>query len=348
MNRSNAILDAAGLEAAVAEGIIDRAQADRLTAFAAQRASRWAAAPQRIDPDDEPFRLVTSFNDIFVTMAILLVVGAASFLLVAPVMIGALMIVAAWGFSEIFVLQRRMALPAIVLAIMNAVGAAFLAHAAGSTAASWIGQAAIAATSAVAAILHFRRYRVPIDFMLAFVGIAGVVLTLIGPRLFALGGSPAGLITLLAIGLCGLAVAVWFDLQDPRRETLKADIAFWMHLASAPAIVHGVRSLVPIFTGGKADIGSSNPVMWAVILVFLLFALVIDRRALIVSSLFYIIGGMVYVFSQIPGLKNSAALGTLAVGALLIGLSVGWPGLRRAVVDLLPLGRLRGAIPPVR
>ena len=41
--------------------------------------------------------------------------------------------------------------------------------------------------------------------------------------------------------LCGLAVfalAMRFDLSDPKRQTRRTDIAFWLHMLAAPLIVH--------------------------------------------------------------------------------------------------------------
>ena len=343
-------LDQADLAAATAAGIIDAAQAERLLAFAAERA---AALPAQSSPDEENVRLVSSFNDIFVTMAIALFMGAASFLLGG--FAGVAMIAAGWGFSEIFVRQRRMALPAIVLACLNAAGAGFVALIMISMfiRQGWITYMFVAACVALAAYLHFRRYRVPIDIALAFsaLGCAFVATVAASDAVLKgnllIGSSARATVALLITGLAGLGLAMMFDRRDPNHQTLNTDIAFWLHMVSAPVIVHSVRTLLPLITGDKADIGSSSPAMWIVIALFTLLALVIDRRALIVSSLFYIIGGMVYIFSQFSGGRNSAALGTLMVGALLIALSIGWPHIRRVVVNALPLGRLRASIPPV-
>ena len=66
----------AELEAAVAKGVLDRSAADSLTEFLIQ--NRNAAAS---DPDEERLRLITGFNDIFVTIGIALFLGALYYLL---------------------------------------------------------------------------------------------------------------------------------------------------------------------------------------------------------------------------------------------------------------------------
>jgi hypothetical protein len=100
----------ADLQSAVTAGAISREAAEALRAHAAGMRSAPVA-------DEEHFRLITGFNDIFVTIAAVLLlaacagIGAAG----APGMAGALVAGAAWGLAEFFTRQRRMALPSIVL-----------------------------------------------------------------------------------------------------------------------------------------------------------------------------------------------------------------------------------------
>ena len=92
--------------------------------------------------DEESFRLVTSFNDIFVTIGVIILLvaigsiggalfkpAAAQTLLAGTVGVffpAALVAGAAWLLAEIFTRRRRMALPSIVLLIAF-VGAVFTA-----------------------------------------------------------------------------------------------------------------------------------------------------------------------------------------------------------------------------
>ena len=65
-----------GLESAVAAGVIDRATADRLLPYLQGS----APATETSDPDDEKLRLVTGFNDIFVTIGLVMFLGALGYL----------------------------------------------------------------------------------------------------------------------------------------------------------------------------------------------------------------------------------------------------------------------------
>jgi hypothetical protein len=98
------------LESAVAAGAISPAAADALRAHVAVERSAPAV-------DEENFRLITSFNDIFVTIAIVMLMvalgglGGAMHAFVAAALIAGV----SWGLAEFFTLKRRMALPSIVL-----------------------------------------------------------------------------------------------------------------------------------------------------------------------------------------------------------------------------------------
>ena len=61
----------AELEAAVTKGVLDRSAADSLAEFLIQNRNEAAS-----DPDEERLRLITGFNDIFVTIGIALFLGA--------------------------------------------------------------------------------------------------------------------------------------------------------------------------------------------------------------------------------------------------------------------------------
>src|SRR5690606_6294638 len=88
-----------------------------------------AERPDAIDPDDERFRLIGGFNDIFVAIGVGLLAGA---LLGLARVVGfadafaAVALLAAWGLSEIFARRMRLALPSILLAGMFAAAAAAL------------------------------------------------------------------------------------------------------------------------------------------------------------------------------------------------------------------------------
>src|SRR5215218_11196164 len=138
-------------------------------------------------PDEEQFRLITGFNDIFVAIAAAILLFAVGFIGQwigqrtgtaidgdGPSYLGPLLIAAtSWGLALFFTAKRRMALPSILL-LLSFVGSVFVASA--LTIGLIVGAAAfenndsivamtLAASGAVAAVaawLHWKRFRVPI------------------------------------------------------------------------------------------------------------------------------------------------------------------------------------------
>ena len=108
------------LDAAVSAGILDAATRERLVTFARDHRRGMAG------PDEESFRLLTGFNDIFVTIAIGLLLFAVGSLggLLHPALGAAAVALLSWGLAEYFTRQRRMALPSIVL-LLAFVGGVF-------------------------------------------------------------------------------------------------------------------------------------------------------------------------------------------------------------------------------
>ena len=85
--------------------------------------------------DEEHFRLLTGFNDIFVGIAaaiLLVAVGWIGYYVAAAIstatarrpFIGLFVAATAWGLAEFFTRQRRMALPSIIL-LLAFVGGVF-------------------------------------------------------------------------------------------------------------------------------------------------------------------------------------------------------------------------------
>lgn len=349
------------LEAAVASGALTAQQAG---AFRDDVASR----RQTPAVDEEHFRLLTGFNDIFVSLAAIILFVAMAWIghEVGPRLggdgpspwMGALVAVTAWGLAEFFTLKRRMALPSIVM-LLAFVGGVF--GAAGVSLSLIVGETAIeanpesvipmilsasAALAAGAAWLHWRRFRVPITVA---AGTAAVVALLLLLLTSAIGepndtNRPILEIAALILGVGVFMLAMWWDGSDPRRETRRSDVAFWLHLLSAPLIVHSVFSLLGL-TQGEA-----TPVE-AIIVVFLyivigIAALAIDRRALLVSALAYVLYALNALFREYGAVELSVALTALIIGSALLLLSAFWSHARRRVVAPLP-ENLRRRLPVV-
>ena len=347
------------LEAAVAAGALTAQQAASFRDHVAS--SRHAPMV-----DEEHFRLLTGFNDIFVAIAAVILLVAVGWIGYAvpphidadgptPFM-GLFVAITAWGLAEYFTRERRMALPSILL-LLAFVGGVFAFSA--FTLVLTVGPdrfddneslgamvlAAAAAIAAGAAWLHWRRFKVPITVAAGVAALVGLVLGLI---LSAIGDTPATerilLVAALVLGLGVFLFAMRWDSSDPRRETRRSDVAFWLHLLAAPMIVHPVFTLLGL-TEGTATIGEATVVVLLYI-VLGLAALAIDRRALLVSALAYVLYALDSLFRDYGAVELSVALTALIIGSALLLLSAFWTNARRAVVRPLPVG-LRGKLPVV-
>lgn len=313
------------LESAVSAGAIS---AEAAAAFRAHVASL------RRSPavDEEHFRLIAGFNDVFVVVASVLLLAAVGWIgaSVTPVLgmlgVGA----AAWALAEFFVRRRRMALPAIVLLIAF-VGAVFSA----ATALIPYPSARMAGASTLAALAawgHWRRFRVPITVAAgcaaAVTGVVGTLLVLV-PAV----REWASLLIFVA-GLLVFCLALRWDASDRGRATRRADVAFWLHLLAAPLMVHPVFTQLGVFAGEVALIGGA--LVLALYLAIAVVSLWIDRRALMVSALGYVL----YAFTAL--LKDSGvvhlgfAVTAFVVGAALLSLSAFWHRSRATVLPWLP------------
>lgn len=341
---------------AVAQGIITPEQALRLQALSRPQSAD-VSAEAAPDPDDERFRLIGGFNDVFVTIGVGLLISALFGL--ARVLeftsgFSVLALVSAWGLSEVFSRRMRLALPSIVLAFMFAGAAAFLGGSladgafasmgmASDAASSWA-MIAGAASAAAAAVLHERRFQVPIDTALAAgAAICATILALLA--IFPAWADSLSVVLTALFGFALFAAALRIDATDPARVTRRSDVAFWLHMLAAPMIV---RSVMPLATGGGTEIDALRAVfILAVFAVLGLVALVIDRRALLVSGLTYAGIAIAYLLSQSVNQEGlGLSLTLLSLAALVLALSAGWRSLRRAIVPSLPLGRLLSHVPP--
>ena len=216
----------AGLEEAVEAGVIDQDTAKRLEPYLAAGGT----PAERPDPDDEKLRLVTGFNDIFVTIGLLMFLGALGYMLSGQGLISSLVLAAAaWGLAEFFTRMRRMALPSIVLLIVF-VGAVFVAVQATTATSVWgaviqdsPGLTVIAGiAAAVAAGVHWWRFQVPITVAAGAAALVAIVLSLgamAAPELVT--EHPA--VVFLPLGLLVFALAMWFDSADLKRQTAEID-----------------------------------------------------------------------------------------------------------------------------
>jgi hypothetical protein len=342
------------LDDAVASGVITADAANALRAHVSGQRSTAI-------PDEEQFRLLTGFNDIFVSIAAAILlfavgwigqsIGQSAGLVVGddgPSFIAPLAVAAtSWGLALFFTARRRMALPSILL-LLSFVISVFATT--GIAVVQALGEQAFdnnnlmvgimvsiaGAVAAVSAWLHWRRFRVPITVAAGAASvaaiIAGAVMAVLGPNDPNTSNVILGVILALGIGIFLFAMA--WDGSDRARLTRRSDVAFWLHLLAAPMIVHPVFTLLGL-NDGHATVGEGV----VVILLYValgITALAIDRRALLVSALAYVLFAMQQLFREFGAVELNIALTGLVIGSALLMLSAFWHQARAMIVRPLP------------
>ena len=350
------------LDDAVAAGVVSASSAEALRDYIERQRST-------VIPDEEQFRLITGFNDIFVSIAAAIMLFAVGWIgqqigqsmgfamepdgpaFTAPLAVAA----TAWGLALFFTAKRRMALPSILL-LLAFVGGVFLTSvfalvpAIGmqrvddNPAMGGIVAAAGGAIAAGAAWFHWRTFRVPITIAAGTAAAAAIVVGLfvaaVGPDLPNLQDLVLGLTLMLGIGV--FLFAMWWDSSDRARLTRRSDVAFWLHLLAAPMIVHPIFTLLGL-NDGNATIGEGVVVVLLYVALGVT-ALAIDRRAMLVSALAYVLWALADLFKRFGAVELNVALTALIIGSALLLLSAFWHQARTAIVRPLPES-LRNRLP---
>lgn len=364
------------LDIAVAEGMISRAQALQLRDLSVREL---AAGESPIDfsqgTRDEPFRLLRGFRDIFIALGVLIftigvsvyatgLIGRVSNIMNNWALMGesslwavaVALVLCVFGLilAEIITRQQRLPLSSLVVSITFALWFALLFGVATAqltfaivprTPHALILANSIVAWAAIAGAIvgvgfFYWRYRLPFALVLLAASLIGLSILLIrevfGAEWFAEYGR-------ILTGLWGVAVfaaAMWFDIKDRLRVTRFTECAFWLHLFAAPLLV---QSLLFGEFKDTPDVGYVLGTMAVLSAV----ALLIDRRALLVSGLGYFAIAISQLVSKstLLGDQTFAVTAFVLGGALLI-LGLGWTGIRRRLLAVLPFEALKKVLPP--
>tara|TARA_R110002050_G_scaffold82286_4_gene176210 strand:- start:80008 stop:81174 length:1167 start_codon:yes stop_codon:yes gene_type:complete len=387
------MIDEATLDRAVNQGILQPGQRDALLALAgsATDSGHLSGETSASLSVDDQLRLVGGGNDIFVTVGIVLLFSGALFALRAifphdSLTIAPLLALASWIVAEIVTRQKRMRLSSTLLALVFS--AAILSMLVefivvrfdlpttvnafsllALRADAWPMGLILGGGMIAAAAVYFFRFKVPV--LAAVIALAATGLAFLGAILIYHDQMVSGAIAApatdqlaevlsnaLAVPLvCGViifAVAVFFDLRDRERQTVWSDCAFWLHVVSAPLLVHPLFILA---TGQEVLSGQIEPGMAAGVLLglmmvmFVLVALAIDRRSLLAPTLAYF--GSVGIYYLVNGAANTTgippfALILIAVGAVVILFGAGWQRIRRLIIRPLLPTSLLNRLPPIK
>jgi hypothetical protein len=336
------------LRAAVAAGIVTEAQAATLASLADSR----RGARENLDPGDEPFELFKGFNEIFIVVGLgILATGWAGVAGVAYAdritnpqqfavtwgLIGAAIL---WGLSEYFVRRRRMVAPAIALSVLFAINAAmaltaYFAQPFMIARENYSSLPLPFAIGTFALFLYWFRFRVPFAMAMIALGCFAVAILMAAttsgtPRspsdLFLLSaGGPFAWIT-LALGVVVFAVAMIFDMSDPHRVTRRSANGFWLHVVAAPMLVNTLAlSLL------ERDSQGANLLLAAILALFAIVAIVIDRRSFLIAAIGYIVA-----LGTTVSYSGGAFLTVLFLGIALLILGAFWERIRARLLRLVP------------
>jgi hypothetical protein len=354
------------LDAAVADGVLTQAQLDALRTFVTSR----RASAERAD--DERFRFMRGFNDFFFAVGIVLFGAGITFFAGTSAFKNILAAAVIWALAEFLVRRMRLVLPGILLVSLFAFFAfrltqlnwAALSHVIGVPlrltpgfptrpnqvldSFEPIAIAVKALAAALAATLFYLRFQLPFALLVIAGCLVLFLSMLFGPVLFP--DTSAYTLILLVCGLGVFAVAMYYDLSDRTRTTRLADCAFWLHLLAAPLIVHSlIRLLLSGPTGADASVGpfglsmttASAATIFVIVALLTMVAILIDRRALLVSALIYLGVAIGYALTSAirAGTDSDVSVffATLVIlGATVLILGAGWQPLRRVFLRLVP------------
>ena len=337
------------LTSAISAGALSEIDAERFRSYLVKRRSL-------VPADDETVRLAHNFNDVFVSLGLATVIFAAGSLVVslaetsesASVLAlgGLLVCLACWRLSKHFTRRKRMALPSIILFLAFVAGAAAIPLSIATAEASLPGDEAImefavlvsTVAATIAAWRHWCVFQVPISvavIVLLLLGTTGLAVLLLAqfispalPEFFL----PA---ILFLSGIVTFVFAMAMDASDRKRITRRSDIAFWLHLAAAPLIVHPVFQALGVMEGSPSGIAITLSLLIYAGLACL--AIAIDRRALLVSALVYMVYALSHVLAKVGVIEFGFAMTAFAIGSGILSLSAFWGELRYRIVRRLPL-----------
>lgn len=295
--------------------------------------------------DKNNLRLINSFNDIYVVTSCTLVLLSASWLggNINYITGAVICAVISWGLANFFVLKHRMALPAIVLLLSFLIGILV------SSICIFGEMSAIKLLISICITLiftwiHWQHFQIPITVAVG-AGIAISCLLVVTIANINANIKFWFIPILLSSGIMVFIYAMHWDSNDLLRKTRKSDVAFWLHLLSAPLIVHPIFIISGIF---KDNSGSEETILVSLLYMIMSFVSVaIDRRAIMVSGLAYILYA-ISALLQAYGIDTyTFAITGISIGSLLLLLSMHWHFCRSQLFKFIP-SILQPYLPPLK
>jgi hypothetical protein len=306
------------LQQAADKGIIQNTQVGPLLSFLLEESTDTTVTRE------EPLKFIRSFGDVFIAFGIGILVfsinmlGLSQYEYLLPIVI--FILIAEW-----LVRVRKLALPgmAILIAIL------FFVHRAidfdNEQSAIWT-----FALIAITSLLFYLRYKMPFSLLPLTGAVIAIAAILIGSRIFS---EP---IIFSGLGIAVFSVAMWFDSQDTERRTHMSDSAFWLHLLASPLIVHGVMLTMLLGDHSLSQIVGKEFIIVFFFIGFLLLALLLDRRAMLISTQLYMIYALTQlVQGQFSSSQNVTIYILMGLGLFIIFFGTFWYRTRRLIFGFL-------------
>jgi len=312
------------LEKAAEKKLISTQQIEPLYRFLVNQSTDSATEISPADNREEPLKFIRSFGDVFITLGIILLVISINMTTLS----GYAYLIPAAGFviiAEWLVRVRKLALPgiAILIAILFFINKAIAFD---HEHATLFGLATLSLSS----LLFYLRYKMPFSLLPLAAGLVAMTIQQIGLNVIE---QP---VIFVGLGLIIFSIAMWFDSQDTKRESHLSDSAFWLHLLAAPLIVHG--AMVSMLISDQAWLQSfSKEILIVMFFIgFFLIALLVDRRAMLISTQLYVIYALTQLLQdKLSGGQNIMIYILMALGMFVIFFGTYWYMTRRLIFGFL-------------
>ena len=317
------------LQKAAEKDIIQSHQIGPLMRFLREQES-----PADTDSREEPLKFIRSFGDVFISLGVVLLVIAinmtslSGYYYFVPVL--GLILVAEW-----LVRVRRLALPgiAILVSILYFVNKAIDFDHENATI---LGLGILS----LASFLFYLRHKMPFSLLPLAAGLVAIGIIQIGIDVIR---HP---IIFTGFGLIVFAVAMWFDIRDTKRVSHLSDSAFWLHLLASPLIVHGAMVTLLISDQAWTQALQKEVIIVSFFVGILLLALLLDRRAMLISTQLYMIYALTQILQgQLDSTQNILIYILMALGLFIIFFGTYWYKTRRLIFGFLAGGVVSRFIP---
>lgn len=223
------------------------------------------------EASEERFGLVSGFADVMAAIGLLLVALAFVGMTARLPLVGLLVVPCCWWAANLFTKKRRLLTTSFVIFGAYALSIAMLVLGASALVLGRsplllrpnelpaIATVVIASATCLGCALYWRQFRLPVAYAAAAVAFVNVVVNLLRAIFPELSAGAVHAIT----GLTGpalFALAMAWDVTDIRRETVRSDVAFWLHIAAGFLIVKsGMGLLLGAPTGSAGWVPCSAP-----------------------------------------------------------------------------------------